>query len=100
MAFIKNKEDFVCEKCGFTVAGDGYTNHCPECLWSKHVDIEPGDRKSHCGGMMEPVGVVKKGREYSILHRCIKCGYEKINRADPQDNFQMIVQVSSEPKIK
>ncbi|MES3005056.1 MAG: RNHCP domain-containing protein [Patescibacteria group bacterium] len=96
MTFIKNKEDFVCEKCGTEVAGNGYTNHCPECLWSKHVDINPGDRASICAGMMEPVRVEKKGKEYTLIHKCIKCGFEKPNKAVPEDNFQILVQVSAE----
>lgn len=98
MPFIKNTENFVCEKCGKGVEGNGYTNHCPQCLWSKHVDIFPGDRAGTCGGMMEPVGVTKKGGEYTITHRCIKCGFVKPNKAVKDDNFDMIVQVSSLPK--
>ncbi len=98
MVFIKNVEDFVCEKCGHKVQGNGYTNHCSECLWSKHVDVNPGDRANNCGGMMEPIGVDKKGSEYTILHKCTKCGFEKPNKANKEDSFQMIVQVSSEPK--
>ncbi len=96
MIFIKNKEDFVCSKCGNEVFGDGYTNHCPECLWSQHVDINPGDRANDCGGMMEPVRVEKKTKEYTIIHKCEKCGFEKPNKAVPEDNFQMLVQVSAE----
>ncbi len=98
MPFIKNTENFICEKCGNEVVGDGYTNHCPECLWSKHVDIYPGDRLNTCKGMMEPVGIEKKGREYNILHKCTKCGFEKTNKANKNDNFQMIIQVSANPK--
>jgi uncharacterized Zn finger protein len=98
--FIKTQENFICEKCGHEVIGNGYTNHCPECLWSKHVDIFPGDRAGECKGMMEPVGVTKKGSEYTILHRCVRCGLEKPNRAVKEDNFQMIIQVSSNPKEK
>jgi hypothetical protein len=94
--FIKKVEDFKCEKCGIKVKGDGFTNHCPECLWSKHVDVFPGDRKEKCGGMMKPIGIQKNGREYSIIHKCIKCGKEKPNKAVKEDNFQMIVQISSE----
>ncbi len=94
--FKRTREDFICEKCGTTVEGSGYTNHCPECLWSKHVDIFPGDRAEECGGMMEPVKVEKKGKEYIIIHKCIKCGLEKPNRAIKEDNFQMIIQVSAE----
>ena len=100
MVFIKNKEDFICEKCDNSIEGNGFTNHCPNCLWSKHVDIDPGDRKSSCGGMMEPIGVNKKGGEYIIIHKCTKCGLEKPNKAVESDNFQMIIQVSANPKDK
>jgi rubrerythrin len=96
MAFIRTKEDFICEKCGHSVKGNGYTNHCPECLWSKHVDIFPGDRKGECGGLMEPISVIKNGREYAIVHKCTLCGFEKTNKAQKEDNFQMIIQISAE----
>ena len=98
--FIKNREDFVCEKCGAEVAGNGYTNHCPECLWSKHVDFFPGDRAGDCGGMMEPVKVEKTGKEYVIIHKCQKCGEEKRNKAVKEDNFQMILQIAAENSQK
>ena len=94
--FIKNVENFKCERCGFIVVGNGYTNHCPECLWSKHVDISPGDRANTCGGMMEPIGVKKKGGEYVITHKCVKCGFEKPNKAVKEDTLQMLIQVSAE----
>ncbi|MEK7158524.1 MAG: RNHCP domain-containing protein, partial [Patescibacteria group bacterium] len=42
--FQRRVEDFTCESCGAQVTGDGYTNHCPQCLVSKHVDVYPGDR--------------------------------------------------------
>ena len=96
MTFIRTTENFTCEKCGFSVEGDGYTNHCPECLWSKHVDVFPGDRKEGCRGMMEPIGVTKKGKEYNIIHKCIKCGLQKPNKAVKEDNFDLIIQISAE----
>ena len=34
--FQRHVEDFECEHCGAFVEGDGYTNHCPACLWCKH----------------------------------------------------------------
>ena len=94
--FKRTKENFSCEKCGLFVEGDGYTNHCPECLWSKHLDISPGDRMEECTGMMEPVGVEKNGQDYTIIHKCLKCGVEKPNKAVPKDNFQMFIQISAE----
>ena len=36
--------------------------------------------------------------EHLELHKCIKCGLEKPNKAVGNDNFQMIVQVSANPK--
>lgn len=96
MPFIRKTENFVCQKCGQTVEGNGYTNHCTQCLWSKHVDIFPGDRAGKCEGMMEPIGIEKKGKDYIIIHKCIKCGFEKPNKTVKEDNFQMIVQISAE----
>ena len=89
--FIRKEEDFVCEHCGAQISGNGYTNHCPQCLWSKHVDINPGDRASECGGMMRPVDVELKGDKYIITHRCEQCGYEKRNEAAEEDDFDQIM---------
>ncbi|MDD4027925.1 MAG: RNHCP domain-containing protein, partial [Bacilli bacterium] len=43
-------ENFICEVCKKEVKSLGYTarDHCPYCLSSKHVDINPGDRKCTC----------------------------------------------------
>jgi RNHCP domain len=98
--FIKNKENFVCGKCNIEVFGDGYTNHCHECLWSRHVDVNPGDRAEDCRGLMEPIAVEKKNGEYSILHKCTKCGFERVNKAQKQDSFDMLIQVSAENSKK
>ena len=47
-------DTFICKNCGRTAvpegAGSNHRNHCPNCLYSLHVDIEPGDRESDCGG--------------------------------------------------
>lgn len=94
--FKRTIEDFVCEHCGETVVGNGFTNHCPVCLWSKHVDIDPGDRAEVCGGMMKPVEVQKKGKGYSILQVCQTCGFTRVNKAQKEDNFDMILQIAAE----
>lgn len=91
MAFIKREENFVCERCGEKVAGNGYTNHCPKCLWSKHVDVEPGDRLSKCNGMMEPIFLDFSNGVFSIIHKCVKCGLEKKNIASPGDNTDVLI---------
>lgn len=94
--FQRKKEDFVCEKCSAEVKGSGYTNHCPNCLWSKHVDINPGDRQADCGGMMEPVEIDQKKGEYIILHRCTKCNHERKNKTVESDDFDSILKVAGE----
>ena len=93
--FKRKIEDFVCGNCGEVVKGDGYTNHCPQCLWSKHVDMTPGDRASDCGGMMSSAKVELSGGEYDIIHKCIKCGYEKKNKISSKDNFDEVVIIAT-----
>ena len=93
--FQRTREDFVCENCSFKVIGDGYTNHCPNCLYSKHVDVNPGDRACDCGGLMRPVGLDNRGGVFYIVHRCVKCGFEKSNKAVNGDNFQKLIEIST-----
>jgi DNA-directed RNA polymerase subunit RPC12/RpoP len=75
---------FVCWNCGIDVVpltNGSYRNHCPACLYSRHVDIEPGDRASDCGGLMMPIGLrsaSKKG--WQVVHRCLRCRQERANR--------------------
>lgn len=91
--FIKKIEDFECENCGEKIRGNGFTNHCPKCLWSKHVDINPGDRESSCGGLMRPVDVFYENGEYVILHKCLECPHEKRNKMAENDNFDQIIKI-------
>lgn len=44
--FTKRVEDFTCEVCGTKVKGTAFTDHCPQYLAGKHVDIFPDDKKS------------------------------------------------------
>jgi rubrerythrin len=93
--FTRNIEDFVCEKCGAHIKGNGYTNHCPHCLYSKHVDKIPGDRAENCGGLMEPIGAELKNGAWVIIHRCQKCGFVRKNKVGPEDNFDKVVEASA-----
>lgn len=88
--FIKNTEDFICTHCGASVTGDGYTNHCPECLWSQHVDNHPGDRAAGCGGLMKPVSYRVVAGGYDVLHRCEQCGHEKWNKLARGDKMEVL----------
>ncbi len=97
MAFIRQAEDFTCAHCGAFVKGNGYTNHCPQCLWSMHVDIEPGDRAESCGGMMEPIGIEIRPKGTIIQQRCIKCGRIWKNSAAENDNAAVLIAISKMP---
>ena len=85
-------EGFLCEKCGLTVQplrNGSCRNHCPRCLWSKHVDDIPGDRASECGGTMQPVAVEQDGkRGWMLVHRCTLCGFVRRNRTALDDPCQ------------
>ena len=101
--FSKNDSGFVCAHCGREVKPLGYTsrNHCPYCLWSLHVDINPGDRACECRAPMEPVKVVtdaKKG--YIIIHKCTKCGEIHRNKAaheakEQPDSLKLLISLTS-----
>lgn len=92
--FTKKVENFICENCGKSVIGNGYTNHCPFCLYSKHVDINPGDRSCACGGLMKPIEIQQKNGEFVILHKCIKCGFERKNKVQENDDINKIIEIS------
>ncbi|OGY49774.1 MAG: hypothetical protein A3B89_04870 [Candidatus Buchananbacteria bacterium RIFCSPHIGHO2_02_FULL_40_13] len=94
--FTKKKENFVCEHCGRAVEGTGYTNHCPKCLWSKHVDVNPGDRLEKCDDLMKPVDLYKEGQNWILVHRCEKCGIIKRNRISTGDDFDEVIRLSQE----
>jgi predicted RNA-binding Zn-ribbon protein involved in translation (DUF1610 family) len=100
--FKRTIEDFVCIHCGQEVRGDGYTNHCPNCLWSRHVDLNPGDRAATCLGMMEPIGLVISGQDWIIVHQCQLCGKTIKNKAREADNRTVLVALSNKilPNIK
>lgn len=96
--FTEIDEEFVCENCGEKVKLLGYScrNHCPKCLCSKHVDVNPGDREETCHGLLEPIGVEldsKKG--YVIIFRCKKCGAIRRNKAAKDDNMDLIIKLTA-----
>lgn len=93
--FQRKIENFTCENCEAKIKGNGYTNHCPRCLWSKHVDVNPGDRLAGCGGLMAPVGLETKRSDYSIIHRCLKCGKEMKNKTAEGDSFEEVIKLSN-----
>ena len=95
-SFQKTVENFECENCHSNVYGNGYTNHCPNCLWSKHVDINPDDRAAGCGGLMKPTSLENENGEYVITHTCTKCSHSKRNKISVNDNFDKVVELAAQ----
>ena len=95
--FTMIDESFTCFNCKTEVKPLGYTarDHCPNCLYSLHLDINPGDRKSTCKGILKPVGIEKTKKDnYKILYKCEKCGYLTKNKAAIDDNINEIIDLS------
>lgn len=98
--FTRKIEDFTCEYCGAQVTGDGYTDHCPQCLWGKHVDVLPGDRAADCGGAMEPMAIEGTTPKYRIRYRCQKCGYSFTVKVDDHDDPAAIIAIAAKHAAK
>jgi hypothetical protein len=88
-------DNFTCGHCrrfvGSLPSGGHHRNHCPYCLYSRHVDAErAGDRASPCGGLMAPVGAFQRPNgEHVLVHRCERCGFERFNRLGADDDFEL-----------
>lgn len=89
-------EKFICENCGSNVSALGYTarDHCNSCLYSKHVDINPGDRLNECKGLLKPIGIEKFKDTYKIIYKCESCGELHKNIMANDDNFDIIIELS------
>ncbi len=95
--FNEIDEEFICENCGKNVKKLGYScrNHCNYCLYSKHVDVNPGDREEKCHGLLEPIGIEMNNKKgYVIIYRCKKCGQIRKNKAAKDDNIDLIIRLS------
>ena len=94
--FTMRNESFICEHCGKNVPKSDYTarDHCPYCLYSKHVDINPGDRMNSCKGLLIPIGIEKFKSSYKIIYQCEKCHKLHKNIALQDDNMEEIIRLS------
>jgi DNA-directed RNA polymerase subunit RPC12/RpoP len=101
--------DFRCLHCGYHVSanpilsGVANRNHCPYCLWSRHLDLlAAGDRLSACKSLMRPLGLTlkrspKKYRrpvsgELMLVHVCIDCGKAALNRIAADDDVETLLE--------
>jgi hypothetical protein len=95
----KVTEGFRCGHCGHDVPPHPTSSrdHCNECLYSKHVDVVPGDRSSDCGGQLKPIGLIKKGGKEQIVYDCGSCHETVKNMVAPDDNRDRLVELSTNP---
>jgi hypothetical protein len=93
-------ECIVCRRRVKPLTNGSYRNHCPFCLASVHLDIIPGDRRSACSGVMDAIALRHSKKGWQILHRCQRCGIEKLNRVagDPNqpDDIEALIRLVSE----
>lgn len=89
-------EEFVCDNCGKMVNKLNYTarDHCPFCLYSKHVDINPGDRLNKCRGLLKPIDIEKYKNSYKIIYECTKCHEKHKNIMANDDDYNIIIEIS------
>ena len=94
--FTMIDEEFQCLNCHTLVKPLGYTarDHCPNCLYSIHIDNNPGDRLCDCLGMLKPIGIEKHKDTYKIVYKCIKCNVIKKNIMASDDNMNEIIKIS------
>lgn len=108
---LKHREKgFNCLHCNNYVSTESFIsgvqnrNHCPYCLWSRHVDSRlAGDRLAACKAQMKPVGLTlkrvhkkypqKAQGELMLIHQCVVCGKVSINRIAADDDTQTVVEV-------
>lgn len=89
-------ENFICDNCFKQVNKLNYTarDHCPFCLYSKHVDINPGDRLNQCHGLLKPIDIEKFKDTYKIIYKCTKCNKIHKNIMAKDDNMDLIIELS------
>lgn len=97
--FTVKNETFVCENCGHKVEPLSYTSrdHCPKCLYSKHVDINPGDRSNECKGLLIPKKIEKFKDTFKIIYQCEKCKETHKNIIAIDDDMNEIIELSKNP---
>lgn len=97
--FTMRDEEFICEHCGSLVEPLSYTarDHCPICLYSKHVDINPGDRSNNCAGLLIPIKIEKFKNTFKIIYKCEKCNELHKNIIANDDNMEEIIELSKNP---
>lgn len=95
--FTKNNESFVCYNCGVNVIEHPTSSrdHCNNCLFGLHVDVNPGDRANDCKGELLPIGLKINSGRTQIVYRCRKCSKLAFCIEAPDDNKDAVLDLSS-----
>ena len=99
----EKERSFRCGHCRLDVPTDAFgtahRNHCPNCLWSRHLDDDrPGDRAADCGSLMEPIAITVRGDgEWVLVHQCTGCHELHLNRTAGDDNPLILLRVAVRP---
>jgi hypothetical protein len=65
------------------------------------MDITSGDRRSPCKAPMVPIAVwVREDGEWSVLHRCERCGVIRANRIAADDYETSLLKLALIPVTK
>jgi len=106
---LKNNERTARKKSGYTcIQCKGYVpyqsfgtkqrNHCPFCLWSRHVDDRIGDRRSACNSKMEPISIASRNDgEWLVVHKCTGCHQLRTNRIAGDDDEMALLALALRP---
>jgi hypothetical protein len=100
---------FKCGRCHVFItaepvlSGVNNRNHCPYCLWSKHLDLyQAGDRLAACKSLMRPVGLALKrtrkkyeasAGELMLVHLCVECERVSVNRMAADDDAARVWEI-------
>lgn len=82
-------EGFECDYCSqiVPIGGVMIRDHCPFCLWGRHLDRIPGDRSAKCSGMMKPESFEVLSGNTWIHYCCTSCAHRFRVRAHPDDRL-------------
>lgn len=99
MWFIMKNESFCCENCKEEISKHpswSARNHCPHCLYSKHLDKDfPWDRASECHSIMKPVWKdYHKNKGWMVIHQCQKCSKKIPNKLAEDDNVEVFNKIN------
>ena len=103
-------DGFRCGHCRVYVSaepilsGVNNRNHCPYCLWSRHLDlVTAGDRLCACKALMRPIGLtlkkmrpkygLEKPGELMLIHQCVECGRPSLNRLAADDDVERVLEI-------